>query len=307
MAFAINGVSDHYDWSSDIYRNGRCVFTWARELVSIPTTDKIRYQVGNELKEILIDGVAVYSDKLELFKFYLTDTFEVPIKGINWNESNKGSFIPVPFIESTEFQDRIVTNPNINGIGNLLSMKAGVGATVKIGFINSTIPKIIEVIEGSETYDFPTCPHCGTQLSLEESMIGGNLKCHNKLCKQKIDHRLWMLKTKQEEEWFNPEGTREYLNTKLEFITRLQTHTNWLVGEVLNVEGMNAHTRIKISGEDEYFNNQGITHSIVNDHYDQFKLGVEARYNFSDLQAERLEYVIEATFTALKQFYNSLT
>lgn len=188
-------------------RNGELhhdlVFSAARPFSSYecPTSALVNSEEGN----FQCDGVVVYSPEgIKGYKFYFTESAVTTVERVEWNLQSNGSYVPKIIITPINLNDKNIGQVSSGGVPNLIGNKMGKGAKVRVILANMTIPKIIEVVESSEDYQFPTC-ECGHEFS-DHDIYGASLKCPEKECNMKM--RLW-----------NPylierfEGWRSELNT----------------------------------------------------------------------------------------------
>lgn len=169
------------------------VFSKASEfdLANVPNEPIATIETGEGLPvdKFQCDGIVIYSEgKIQALKFYYTESKITTVESISWNLKSNGSYAPVLDITPVYLNDKLISKVSANGVPNLLAMKMGVGASVQVILANTTIPKIINVIEPSVNYDYPKCS-CGYQLS-ENDIYGSVLKCSNEhACSTKFD--LW--------------------------------------------------------------------------------------------------------------------
>ena len=173
--------NDRYEYRNDI------VFSAARKLSleEIPKDTMTMFDDGN----FQTDGVVVYSSKrIQGFKFYYTESAITTVRAVNYDIKHNGSYAATINFDTIIINDKNISNASSGGIRNMMNMRFGVGAKIKVILANLTIPKIIEVIEPSDDYRFPQC-ECGYQLT-EEDIFGSVLKCTDmEVCKMKVD--LW--------------------------------------------------------------------------------------------------------------------
>lgn len=137
-------------------------------LVTSPSGDRIQ-----------VDGIVVYTPEWIFgYKFYYTESALVKVNKINWNyRSENGTYAPVLEFDTVTLNDKEISRCSANGAPKLIASKMGVGSVVRVILAKMTIPKVIEVIEPSEDYQFPKC-ECGYQLG-EKDILGSSLKCGN--------------------------------------------------------------------------------------------------------------------------------
>lgn len=132
------------------------------------------------------DGIVAYSDEdIHGFKFYYLDAAITTIRNIAWNHKDNGSFAAVLEFDTVTLDGKSLSKASAGSIDNILNNKMGIGAMVRVAFANSTIPKVIEVIEGSTNIVYPAC-ECGYQTSYSD-VFGAVLKCGNPSCSFRTD------------------------------------------------------------------------------------------------------------------------
>lgn len=134
-----------------------------------------------------VDGVVMYSLKgVHGFKFYYTESVVTTVEEIEWIHQVNGSFVPKLRLDPIELNEKYIQRVASGGVPNMINNKMGRGAKVRVILANMTIPKVIEVLEPSEDYQFPKCT-CGYQLS-EKDIYGSSLKCQNldEVCNSKL-------------------------------------------------------------------------------------------------------------------------
>lgn len=90
------------------------------------------------------------------FKLGIYDNVaESVITNINWQISKFGTFTPVLEIEPVEISGCTVTNVTGHNYENVIKLKAGVGAKVKICRAGLVIPHLLKVLSPSEEYNLP--------------------------------------------------------------------------------------------------------------------------------------------------------
>lgn len=154
---------------------------------SIDMTEPIVQLKGEEKWQA--DGIVLYTpDGPRGFKFYYTELVETTVEAVEWNRKSNGSYACKLKIDPISLNDKDYNYVSTNGVSRMLELKVGKGAKVKIGLSGLTIPQVIEVVEPSEDYQWPTCD-CGYQFS-EKDIFGLTLKCGNTLpCSDRV--KLW--------------------------------------------------------------------------------------------------------------------
>jgi DNA ligase (NAD+) len=248
-------------------------------LNEIPNNALVNLEEGNFQN----DGIVLYSPKgIQGFKFYYTESAVTIVKTINYDIKQNGSYAATVNFDSVILNDKNISNASAGGINNMINMKFGVGAKIKVIMANLTIPKIVEVLEPSEDYQFPKC-ECGHQLT-KEDIFGNVLKCTNEdACSMKVN--LWMREHKD----YNPEGKdwKEWLKDNfLEWM-------NWF-----KVDRWDPYKKRKFrSGSDVY---DGGVSEIINiidrNSYNDFVVAIKFLFNFSDLQFANLKINARSVF-----------
>lgn len=103
--------------------------------------------------------------------------------------SKNGQFVPVACLEPVELGGTIVSRATCHNLDYLEANHIQYGSVVKVLKSGDIIPKIIDVIDNSNSTPvelLAECPCCGTQLVKAEL----NLKCPNKQCKAQMLEQL---------------------------------------------------------------------------------------------------------------------
>jgi len=143
-----------------------------------------------------VDGVVLYSAiGTKAFKFYYTESSITKVTDIIWEALPNGSYSAVLAIDPVTMNGRTNSKVNSGGINNMLGKsdnspgQMGIGAKVRVIFANTTIPKIIEVIEPSDNFTWPTC-ECGYKMGPND-VFGSTLKCCNTgICSSRV--KMWL-------------------------------------------------------------------------------------------------------------------
>jgi hypothetical protein len=137
------------------------------------------------------------------FKFYFTESAITTITHVVWNKAGSGSWQPKLNFEPVVLNDKNIGQAASGGYPNLSGCKMGKGAKVRVILANMTIPKIIEVIEPSEDYEYPVCS-CGHVLDPKTDLFGTGLKCTELDCSQRYEDRMNTLNW-----WFNDQMSKD--------------------------------------------------------------------------------------------------
>jgi len=258
-------------------------------LDQVPESDRLETKYDN----FLVDGVVVYHEKgIRCFKFYYTETKEVIIKNISWGESDYEAYSPVAEFDTVTLQDTNVSRASYNGCNFLFDNKCGIGSKVLVARVNSTIPKIVKILETSENYGFPTCT-CGKVINTQ---YGNSIKCSDPECTNKYEVRVnWIER--------NINKRNATLVTKKDFIDLISIDTHVWIGELLNIERWNAKSKFIFNS----FILDSLENSFKDNNSDLFKKILESCFNYSDNAYRIMELNYLSLFKALSNKYNSLT
>lgn len=280
--------------------------------LSLNTLPNKTLTVFSDGSRFQVDGVVLYSTSYShAFKFYYTDCAITTVKDITYNQKSNGSYAAVINIDPVTLNDKYIQNVSSGGINNMIGLsdnspgKFGIGAKVKVILANLTIPKIIEVLEESNNYNFPKCS-CGYQMT-EDDVYGATLKCGNKgVCSDKVNK--WL---KEVAEWIYYDDL--FKDTCKSVKDCMHTTPEWF-GYVLHIDRwdsfdkyLNNHPKDEVAGNlIRCFNNK----YFPNDEFDfelglcRFKHWVEEIYKMSDLQKSNMEINIASGYEVLNKLYN---
>jgi NAD-dependent DNA ligase len=238
-----------------------------------------------------VDGVVAYTFAgIKGFKFYYTESAVTKVEGVQWNRKANGSFAPVLVIETIELNGKYIGRVSAGGVPNLIGNKMGKGSKVRVILANMTIPKVIEVIESSEDYQFPKCG-CGYQLS-EKDTYGATLKCQNEEeCSWKVTN------------WY-----REFIKEIIDYPDCINVPKDkffenelWWILSYLKID--------RWSPEDKYLNKidqvefaNTLFNLIEANDFDTFFNLIESNFYFTDLNLCNLNINAASTFSMLKLF-----
>jgi len=108
------------------------------------------------------------------------------IKEIPWETGRTGELIPVAEFPGVQLAGTTVCRCTLHNLGFMLRSKIGVGTIVRIIKSGKIIPKVIGVISGHTTPDYPKkCPTCGHATVVEQSASDPDMKslmCPNLSC-----------------------------------------------------------------------------------------------------------------------------
>lgn len=211
------------------------VFGPAEELVDYPTDSIITEQTYDYTPvQFQVDGVVVYStDGYHAFKFYFTESAVTKVKSVNWILQDNGGWAPKLSIETVTLNGKSISQVASGGAPNLMYMRMGRGASVRVILSNMTIPKIVETIEPSEDYQWPVC-ECGYQTS-EKDIFGSSVKCGAKDCDRRF--RQWYTPMKQYMDVNIGKSDRQYY-----FVTRFFS----LINQAFNIDRWDAKKQFKL-------------------------------------------------------------
>ena len=119
--------------------------------------------------EFKIDGIILNSDTpydrntsgnpkyMFAFKTQNTDTImSSTVVDIQWEISRWGTIVPIIIIEPVKIEGKTITRISGSNAGLLQQKKSGVGSTVNVTFSKDVIPFILNVIEPSDDFRFPS-------------------------------------------------------------------------------------------------------------------------------------------------------
>lgn len=112
------------------------------------------------------------------------------VTGVSWSVGRTGLITPVANIEPITLMGVVITNVNLHNIDEIVRLGLTVGSTVLVSRQGDVIPKIVEVLEGSDTQPVVTlpthCPCCASHLEQK----GPQFYCRNRNCTDVLVARL---------------------------------------------------------------------------------------------------------------------
>lgn len=270
----------------------------------VPTTTLVSLKNGDNFQA---DGVVVYSKLgIQGFKFYYTESGITRVKGVRYNRQANGSYAAVLEIDELILNDKSINNVSSNGVPNMIDMKMGKGALVKVIMANLTIPKVIEVLEPSEDYCFPKCG-CGYQMT-ENDIFGSTLKCGNTgICSghsEIIDGEEVFISGRLEDWTEEFSWIPKYLTENNIGFSTWMMDNFWDFMTILKVDRWKPENKCTKSGIELEELKIEIGLAICDYNFDRFNELIESSFNFSDLQHSN--YVINArtSFEAIQSILN---
>jgi hypothetical protein len=254
-----------------------------------------------------VDGVVLYStDYIQGFKFYYTDYAITTVKDVIWNKQSNGGYAAVLQLEPITLEEKYIQKASSNGVPRMISSRCGKGAKVKVILANTTIPKIIEVIEPSDDFQFPKC-ECGYQLT-ENDIFGSTLKCGNTgICDSKVS--LWLPEVAQ---WLLDETCWGNVSTVTEAMMK---NPEWF-GYAFHIDRWDPFDALLIDfNKPSIINNpaykagelSGISNKIQFDQADAIQGGLdwcESMFKFSELQWDNLKVNIGSGLEVIRRLQN---
>jgi DNA ligase (NAD+) len=129
-------------------------------VVSVRNIDD-REQMGNH------GGSATNPPKGRLAWKFEEEHADVPVKDFAWETGRTGGIVPVLQFDGVQLDGTTVSQCTGHNLGFLQRSKVGKGTIVRIIKSGKIIPKIIGVISGHSTPDYPKhCPTCGHATSV---------------------------------------------------------------------------------------------------------------------------------------------
>lgn len=273
--------------------------------------------ISNEMKPFIeegsvkfqMDGIVLYSNKFtQGFKFYFTDYAITTITDVIWNKKDNGSYSAVVEFDGVELGDKWIERASAGGVNNLIGESAGspgafgIGAKVKVILANTTIPKIVEVIEPSTNFNWPTC-ECGYTMKAPNDVFGNVLKCGNhEVCSSRL--KLW-----------RPEFYRwviddlDAVNSGLESIQGLINKDPLFMLYELHVDRWDPYDKAKkdLPKDDNIYIN--FIKFIITRYPDDatikyIKDFLNDNFRFSDLQWELMEINLKTAIAIIKEMSN---
>lgn len=271
------------------------VFTYAQQFTvnECPTEPIVETANGTKFQ---VDGVVLYDIKNNntlAFKFYYTESAITTVTDIIWNQKSNGSYAAVVEFDGITLNDKYICKASSGGVSNMMDWKFGVGAKIKVILANTTIPKIIDVLEPSEDYRFPKC-ECGYQMGPND-IFGSTLKCGNKdVCKDKVSK--WIPELAY---WLLWDGPFTWDDSKTVADCILENPT-WFLYE-LHIDRWDPVKKSdgKLDGEWILKSLKMEIGGIV-----RFKDEIKAHCDFSDLQYANYEINVNSAYAVLQKMFN---
>lgn len=234
-----------------------------------------------------VDGVVLYSERgYHAFKFYYTEYQITTVKGIEWNRQSNGGWAPKLRLEPIKLNGKSIARCATGGVPNLIGMRMGKGAKVKVILSNMTIPKVVEVIEPSDNYEFPIC-ECGYQTT-KEDIFGSGVKCQSEHCSAR-------------QEIFSDAAKDLIGDSSFEDI--LNSRVFDLLDRLLQVDRVSLKSKFsRIITEDKLVN--AVKNSIINDDEDLFYELLDRHFHLSSLARSIMHANRGVAFDVLKQLNN---
>jgi len=263
--------------------------------ISAPKDAIIKEENGLDLQ---VDGVVMYSSKgVHGFKFYYTESAIVRIKNIEWNHQSSGSYVPKLEIETAFLNEKYINRVASGGVPNLIGCKMGKGALVRVILANMTIPKVIEVLEESEDYQYPVC-ECGYQFS-EKDIFGSSLKCQNmeSVCDYKFNRWYFQMML----ELIDDENARSDKNSFEDFF---RAELYWFTSYI-NIDRWDSYDKAKFDKDADREIYDKVCDLILNiiDSQDDNKMREIFRenWNFSDLNWYNMDINVKSWLAVVKK------
>ncbi len=145
--------------------------------------DDIAY--GNNL------GMTGHHPKHSLaYKFY-QERNETTLLDIEWSTSRTGLINPVAIVEPVEIDGTTVSRATLSNVSIIEEMKLGIGDSITIIKANQIIPKIMENLTESGTYEIPTeCPECHHPAEIRMASDRKMLYCTNPKCPARLHDKM---------------------------------------------------------------------------------------------------------------------
>lgn len=259
-------------------------------LDEIPTDTLVSLRNGDNFQ---CDGVVVYSNKgIKGFKYYFTESAITIVNNINYNFQSNGSYSAVLNIDRVTLNDKSINNVSSNGIPNLISMKMGKGAKVRVILANLTIPKIIEVLEPSENYQFPKCS-CGYQMD-EKDIFGSTLKCGNTV---NCERRSLAWTNESNYQLIN----RLRINPELTLFNDMLNNFDWWMN-ILHIDRWTASSKI-YKGFTKDMLISDLSETIIGNDCDKFERVILNGFYFSGLNKRLALRNINTAFHVMRELY----
>jgi len=163
-----------------------------------PTPEKLLevFETAKEDCTAAIDGVVLTDANNEEFAYkFLGETAEVVIEDIIWQAGAGGAITPVAVFSPVYLAGADIGKCTLHNWNNVVANKLGKGTTIEIARAGEVIPKMITLIDNSNSIDIPleVCPECGTEV--EHSTINTVDKvCPNPDCLPKRVEQIQRLK-----------------------------------------------------------------------------------------------------------------
>lgn len=261
------------------------------------STDDSEFPVGPITKFIddpvnfQADGVVVYHDKtIQGFKYYYTSEAVTTVEDIIWNKQTNGSYSAVLKLNTIELDGKVINKASSNGVPKMMESHCGVGSKVKVILANTTIPKVIEVLEPSDEFNVPKC-ECGHDLTL----IGSVMKCSNPdVCVHRLN--LWIPEFMQ---WVVDE---DLFKSYTEFNQVLIEHPEF-IGYVLHIDRWDPYKKGMCDMQLAKETSNKLIESLNDLDFIKFKEYCLSIFNLTDLQEYNFNVNAGTAFNVLYLLY----
>jgi NAD-dependent DNA ligase len=272
--------------------------------------------ISNEMKPFIeegsakfqMDGIVLYSDKFtQGFKFYFTEYAITTVTNVIWNKKSNGSYSAVVEFDGVTLGDKWIERASAGGVNNLIGESEGspgafgIGAKIKVILANTTIPKVIEVLEPSTNFNWPTC-ECGYTMKAPNDVYGNVLKCGNKeVCSSRL--KLWRL------EFYS------WVINDLDAVNRGWKSVKDLIDDdplfmlyELHIDRWDPYDKVKENKDPsdwDSFIEAIVACDLNNDQeLESIKEFLNQNFRFSDLQWDLMEINLKTAITIIKEMYN---
>lgn len=120
------------------------------------------------------------------FKFY-QERNETTLLDIEWQTSRTGQINPVAIVEPVEIDGTTVSRASLSNVSVIKDLQLGIGDTVLLIKANQIIPKIVDNLTKSGTYEIPKlCPSCKHPATIHSENGRETLFCTNEDCEARL-------------------------------------------------------------------------------------------------------------------------
>lgn len=119
------------------------------------------------------------------YKFY-QDGYVTRLEDIEWNTTRSGQINPVAVFTPVVIDGTTVTRASLSNVSIVRELKLGIGDEIRVIKANQIIPKVLDNLTKSNTYELPNvCPRCGNKTVIRRDNGRSVMYCTSVNCPAK--------------------------------------------------------------------------------------------------------------------------